>query len=107
MITIETICVEIGVARDEVELWITRAWVRPDGQDGAWLFRPIDAARARLIHELRHAIGVNDEAVPLVLSLLDQLYEERRRVRAARAVLETAPPELRHALLRRLTGEEE
>ena len=33
-----------------------------------------DVARARLISELQSDFGVNDEAVPIILHLLDQLY---------------------------------
>lgn len=33
-----------------------------------------DLARARLIYELQEDFGVNDEAIPLILHLLDQLY---------------------------------
>ena len=35
----------------------------------------------RLILELREDMAVNEEALPVVLSLLDQLYELRRRLR--------------------------
>jgi chaperone modulatory protein CbpM len=38
-------------------------------------------ARARLIVELRDTAEVNDAAMPVVLSLLDQLYDLRRQLR--------------------------
>ena len=41
----------------------------------------IDIARARLIHDLKNNIGVNDEAVPLILDLIDQLHGLRRAMR--------------------------
>ena len=41
----------------------------------------IDIARARLIHDLKKNIGVNDEAVPLILDLIDQLHGLRRAMR--------------------------
>ena len=44
----------------------------------------------RLIVELREQMQVNDEALPIVLSLLDQLYEARRRMRRVRDALERA-----------------
>lgn len=33
-----------------------------------------DLARAKLIRELQEVFGVNDEAIPIILHLLDQLY---------------------------------
>jgi chaperone modulatory protein CbpM len=41
----------------------------------------------RLIHDLRHDMAVQEETMPLVLSLLDQVYTLRGQMRAvARAV---------------------
>ncbi len=92
MITIETLCVRLGsVTPTDVELWIERAWVRPQGTRGHYLFQPIDEARAHLILELRHELNVNDEALPLVLSLLDQVYAARRHMHRVRATIECHP----------------
>jgi chaperone modulatory protein CbpM len=33
-----------------------------------------DIARVKLIFELQNEFGVNDEAIPIILHLLDQLY---------------------------------
>ena len=104
VLTIETVCTEIGgLARIDLERWIERAWVRPDGAPGSYAFREIDVARTRLIHELRAEMRVNDDAVPLVLSLMDQLYEERRRMRRLRDALDDALSEqARQTVLRRI-----
>ncbi|GAN85726.1 chaperone modulator CbpM [Komagataeibacter intermedius] len=81
MITLETLCVRIGnVPADEVQGWIDSDWLRPAGVRGHYLFREIDEARARLILELRDDMGINDEGMPVVLSLLDQLYAARRQM---------------------------
>ncbi|GAN98238.1 MULTISPECIES: chaperone modulator CbpM [Komagataeibacter] len=81
MITLETLCVRIGnVPADEVQGWIDSDWLRPEGVRGHYLFREIDEARARLILELRDDMGINDEGMPVVLSLLDQLYAARRQM---------------------------
>jgi chaperone modulatory protein CbpM len=46
---------------------------------------------------------VNEEALPIVLSLLDQLYEQRRRMRELCDVLSrTVPDELRQTLVQYL-----
>ena len=104
MITIETLCVRLAhVTPAEVELWVERAWIRPEGAPGHYLFHPIDEARAQLILELREDLHINDEALPLVLSLLDQLYAARRHMRRVRTTLEShADPRLRQELARLL-----
>ncbi len=100
MITIEMLPTYVaGVTVPDVQRWIALAWVRPDGTEGRWLFRDIDVARVRLILELRDEFSVNEDALPTVLSLLDQLYDARRQMRQLRAALDRAPAELRRVLL--------
>ena len=101
MITIETLCIQVhGLRRDDLERWIGQAWVRPDGEPGRYVFHDIDIARVQLILELREQMQVNEEALPVVLSLLDQLYEARRRMRRVRDALDqAAPAELRRDVL--------
>jgi chaperone modulatory protein CbpM len=74
-----------GVAAEEVQDWVARGWVLPRGAPPDWAFAEIDIARVRLIRDLRHDLGVEEETLPLVLSLLDQVYELRRRLRAIAA----------------------
>ena len=45
-------------------------------------FSELDVARVRLICDLRHDLAVEEETVPLVLSLLDQVYALRRQMSA-------------------------
>ena len=71
------------------------------------LFDEADAARARLIDELRHDLAIDDEAMPVVLGLLDQLYYARRTMAALWDALDEIAPEAKPALARRLTGRPE
>jgi chaperone modulatory protein CbpM len=38
-------------------------------------------ARAQLIQDLRRDLGVNDEAIPIILDLIDQVHGLRRLLR--------------------------
>ncbi len=94
MITIEMLSRTIsGLNPDDLRRWIDNAWVRPDGEPGQYRFQEIDVARLRLIVELRDDLGLDEAAMPVVLSLLDQLYETRRQMRRLRSVIETAVPD--------------
>jgi chaperone modulatory protein CbpM len=64
-----------------LDFWIDEGWLRPDANQSSREFSDMDLARARLIWDLRNELGVNDEAVPVVLDLLDQIYSLRRLVR--------------------------
>lgn len=65
-----------------LESWIAAGWLRPGGGPVSREFSDIDLARARLIAELRSGLGLNDEAIPVVLDLIDQVHGLRRLVRA-------------------------
>lgn len=94
-----------GLRANDLDRWISNQWVRPDGDAGHYLFHDIDVARVRLIFELREDLDVNEAALPVVLSLLDQLYDARRRMRELGDALgELAPEPLRRAMVDRLSG---
>lgn len=79
-----------GLRAAELEAWIAEGWVRPERQAGAPVFAAVDVARVRLIVELREELEVGEGAMPVVLSLLDQLYAERARLRRLRDAVERA-----------------
>ncbi len=82
VITLAALCRELGrINEAELRRWITAEWVRPARRQPEPLFGAIDVARVRLIVELRDEMEVGDAAMPVVLSLLDQLYEARRQMR--------------------------
>jgi len=99
MITFETVVRTVsGVKSSELRAWIEEGWVRPELRRGQPFFREIDVARVRLIRELRRDLAIDSEALPVVLSLLDQLYETRRRLRALSDAIATQPAAVRRTL---------
>ena len=67
-----------GVSAQDLERWVEERLLLPE-EEG---FEEVDVARAQLIVELRRDFALDEEALPLVLSLLDQVYTLRRQVRA-------------------------
>ncbi|HET9147178.1 MAG TPA: hypothetical protein VFN77_03950 [Acetobacteraceae bacterium] len=106
MISIEILCAQIGGLRPEdVERWVVNRWVRADGEAGQYRFHDIDVARVRLIVELRDVMQVNEDALPVVLGLLDQLYALRRQMRRLGSALdETISEDARRSLAEKLAG---
>ena len=81
MITITTLRQVVhGLDDWELQDWIARRWVRPEEADDGYQFEDIDVARVRLIHVLRHDLQIAPSALPVVLSLLDQLHEAHRQL---------------------------
>ncbi len=79
------------VDRTTVETYVARTWVRPTPGTEGWQFAEIDIARIDLVTHLRRDMQVNDEAMDVVLSLLDQLHDLRARIRGVRAAVEARP----------------
>lgn len=91
-----------GVERRELRLWVESGWVRPARAGGtavgAEAFTEMDCARVRLIQELR----VEEETVPLVLSLMDQIYGLRCELRRLAAAIQAEPEPVRRSIVERL-----
>jgi len=104
MITVQTLSRTVGVAEAEITRWVELTWLRPDGSPGRWIFHEVDVARVRLIAELRE-LRMDEEAMPVVLSLLDQLYAARRRMRLLQQAVDEAAPDAVRDRLRTLLGD--
>lgn len=98
LLSVEEMIVEIKVSRSELERWIAERWVLPVEQEGRYFFDEVDRARARLISELRGDLAVNDEAIPVILRLLDQVYELRRALSELRGAIERLPDSSREQI---------
>ncbi|AML52893.1 chaperone modulator CbpM [Falsihalocynthiibacter arcticus] len=67
-----------GLSVTRLRICVQEAWVAPaTGQSGP-LFDDLDLARLQLIADLNEDMEVNDEALPIILSLIDQLNANRR-----------------------------
>ena len=87
------------LAAPEVEGWIARGWLRPEREaSGEWLFAEIDVARARLLRDFRHRLDIDEETLPVVLSLVDQLHDMRRALGQMIAAVEQQPEPVRAAV---------
>ena len=83
----------------ELAAWVERGWIRPEPADTGPIFHDIDIARVRLILDLRTAMRIDDETIPMVLSLLDQVYELRAGLRAVLRAVEAQPEPVKQAIL--------
>lgn len=91
--------------RGELQHWIACAWVRPAFTGPAaqdYLFEDIDVARVRLIHDLRHIVETPEPMMPVVLGLLDQIYDLRGTLDALGRAIEAQPDAVRRAIAQRL-----
>jgi chaperone modulatory protein CbpM len=91
-----------GLERRELVHWVENRWVLPERQQDTWIFHEVDVARVELILEIRKEFGIDDDALSLVLSLLDQVYDLRRQLSRLCDALALQPPEIQAAVKREL-----
>ena len=87
-----------GLDRIELLRWVESRWVLPERQGSSWVFHEVDVARVELILEIRREWALDDEAMPLVLGLLDQVYELRRQLCRLCDAVAAQPAEIRRAI---------
>jgi chaperone modulatory protein CbpM len=83
----------------ELIAWVERGWVRPEQAGTGPIFHDIDIARVRLIRDLRVGMRIEDETIPVILSLLDQVYDLRAGLRAVLRAVDAQPAPVREAIL--------
>ena len=85
-----------------VDRWVDAGWLAPGHVGGEWTYTEIDLARTRLIQDLTRDLGVNDEGIPIILGLVDQLHGLRRVLSEVLVVLRARPANARERLARDL-----
>ena len=101
MMTLTEVVTFVGrVDRVELTQWIEAGWVIPQRREPEEpSFSDLDVARVCLICDLRRDLAVEEETMPLVLSLLDQVYALRRQMNALAAAIREQPDDVRQAIL--------
>jgi hypothetical protein len=78
---------------------VQKGWVKTEAPDET------DISRAQLIHILRYEFAVEEETLPLMLSLLDQLHGTRRILHHLTAIIHDQRDEVRAEIIARLSHE--
>jgi len=81
-----------------VEHWVQQGLLRPSAEGEAWIFEPVDVARANLLADLVDDLGFDDEAVETVVDLLDQVNTLRRQLHQLGQAIGRQPVETREAI---------
>lgn len=84
--------------------WIDDGVVAPEQDAEGYLFEPADAARVALACDLHYRMGLDHASLPIILSLVDQLHDTRRHLRALARAVATQPHEVRTAIVRHITA---
>ncbi|MBB3657648.1 chaperone modulatory protein CbpM [Rhizobium sp. BK650] len=83
----------------ELDLWVEQGWLAPHMREGRRRFGDADLARARLILDLTHGMGVNEVGVDLIMDLIDQLHGMRATMRQLVTAINRQDVEIQRRLL--------
>jgi chaperone modulatory protein CbpM len=90
---------------DALRRWIDLGWVLPQADGDQARFDASDVARVRLICELHYELHIEEDSLSVVLSLLDQLYTARYRLRALLSAVEAQPEDVRASIAARVKAQ--
>jgi len=95
----------VGLRRETLHIWLERGWVMPerDGR-GRYRFHTIDVARVGLIHEFSTELELSEEALEVVLPLLDQIHGLRHQLRRLADAVNAQPEDVRKHIAEMVTG---
>jgi chaperone modulatory protein CbpM len=103
MILVEELLIRLReLERRDLARWVENSWVLPERHADTWAFHEVDVARVELILDIRRDFAIDDEAMGLVLGLLDQVYGLRRQMRRLCDAVATQPPEVQDQIRRAL-----
>ena len=85
-----------------LRVWVAQGWIKP-ADAMAQAYSEADLARAVLICNLEDELGFEEEDVPVLLNLIDQIHGLRAELKGLLDVLEDLPPDLRATVRMRIT----
>ncbi|PKQ05583.1 MAG: hypothetical protein CVT73_11500 [Alphaproteobacteria bacterium HGW-Alphaproteobacteria-12] len=107
MMGIEELLKEIAaLQRADLEAWIGEELVSPLREADALMFPEMECARVRLICTLRYDLEIEADALPVVLSLMDQLYDTRQKLLTLTAAVAAQDETVREAVLKAIGRED-
>ncbi len=94
----EVVMTVTRLTRAQLDRYIDAQLVRPLRAEEDVFFSKVDIARLELVCDLSEDLGLDEIAVGIVLSLVDQLHETRRDLTILTEVIETLPKDLRRRI---------
>lgn len=99
----EVILLVPDLTRADLERWIRDALIETEPTAAQPMLNNIQCARVRLICTLRYDMDVEEETLPVVLDLLDQLHQTRERLHTLSQAVLAQDEEVKAAVLKALS----
>ncbi len=86
---------------DVLHRWIELGLVKPHLEGSGVFFDDLDEARVALVCDLHYGMGLEDDSLSVILSLVDQLHQTRHSLRAITRAVSEQPDAIRMAITTR------
>jgi chaperone modulatory protein CbpM len=90
------------VTLQRLRVWVKRGWIRPLRKGRAAQFTEADVARVGLICDLSDTLEIHEEAVPVILHLIDQIHGLRHEMKALLEAIDALPEDTRAQIRARI-----
>jgi chaperone modulatory protein CbpM len=84
--------------------WIEDGVVEPHRDEEGYVFDPVDQSRVALACDLHYRMGLEHASLPVILSLIDQLHDARRHLRAITRAVAEQPDGVQQEITRHMAG---
>lgn len=84
-----------------LRVWVREGLIKP-ADEAAETYSEADIARAALIRTLEDELGFDQEDVPVLLNLIDQIHGLRSELRGLLDALDELPPDVRTTVRMRI-----
>jgi len=88
----------MGLRRETLHVWVKRGWVMPERGRGGYQFREIDVARVGLLYDFSTELELDEDAMDVILPLLDQVHGLRHQLRCLADAVNAQPEDVRHRI---------
>ena len=95
----DLVAVMPALQRNDLEAWVREELVVPQQEAGTLLFTDMECARVRLICTLHYELEIDAGTLPVVLSLVDQLYDTRQRLLSLTAAITAQDKKIQAAII--------
>jgi chaperone modulatory protein CbpM len=92
------------LTRRQLDRFVEIDFIKPRTEEGKFVFYSIDVARLELLCDLTHDLDLDETALSVTLSLIDQLHTARQDLAAVSGLLNGLPADLQKRILTELTG---
>lgn len=96
----EVVTTVTRLTRSQLFRFVEAEFIRPAQSGDGYVFTRVDIARLELLCDLSEDLELDDTAIGIILSLIDQLHAAKEDLAALRRAIEALPDDMRASLAR-------